>query len=166
MLGMGMLSVQAQTKAERKQARKEKATAIYMETKELIDSGAFIFKGDWANPLGGARISIINNLNSMTLKEGNLKAFLPYFGVAHRSVGYANNRGIEFDVPIKESDYTVTVDDEKQRIRIEFSAKEKNELFNATLTVYSKGRASMTIASSNRTSINYTGTVTALEGEL
>jgi len=162
----GMLTTTAQTRSERKKEREEKKTAAYLETKALVNEGAFVFRGDWANPLGGQRINLINNYNELKLEEGNLKAFLPYFGVVHRLGRYPNNGGgVQFEMPITDSNYVVAMDDEKQRILISFSVENDSEFFNVTMAIYAKGRTFITVASSNRQSIQYNGKILPLTKE-
>ncbi|WP_394748856.1 DUF4251 domain-containing protein [Spongiimicrobium salis] len=162
----GLLGTQAQSRSERKKERKEKKAAAYEETKALVTEGAFFFRGDWAHPLGGQRISLINNYNELKLQEGNLKAFFPYFGVVHRLGRYPNNGGgIQFELPVEESDYAMEIDDEKRRILISFSVENDSEFFNVTMAIYGEGRTFITVASSNRQSIKYNGKILPLPKE-
>ncbi|MEK6153830.1 DUF4251 domain-containing protein [Flavobacteriaceae bacterium 3-367] len=160
MIALGGTVTNAQTKADRKAAKREKAEAAYAEIKDLIDSGSYHFTADWSNPLGSPRINLQLNINHLKIDGGQADILLPYFGVA-RSGGYGIDPGIVFNGEV--SEYSMVHNDKKMRTTIKFTGRNKTEVFNFVLTVYNNGEASVNVNSSFRNSISYNGVLFPLE---
>ncbi len=154
--------VEAQTKEEKKQLKKEAAEKEYKATKDLINSGAYTFIADWATAQQGGRINLLSNPNHLKIDNGNTDAYLPYFGVGHSaSVGFGGNSGIEFKSAPE--NYKIDFNDQKQKITIKFTANNKTESFDIILVVQKGRTANLSISSSARGSISYDGKVSLLE---
>lgn len=160
MITLGGTLANAQNKADRKGSKREKAAAAYGEVKGLIDSGQYHFTADWSNPLGSPRINLQQNINHLKMDGGQADIFLPYFGVA-RSGGYGIDPGIVFNGEV--SEYTAVHNDKKMRTTVKFTGRNKTEVFNFVLKVYSNGDATVHVNSSYRNSISYNGVLFALE---
>ena len=153
-----IIPLHAQSK---KELRKQKDKENYEKIKELINSKNFVFEADWASTQKGRRINLTTNPNYLKVKGDQVIAYMPYFGVAHTAIGYSGDAGIKFeDTP---ENYSVDFNDKKYKVVVKFDARNKNETFNVTMTIFKNGNASMNITSSGRNGINYDGKVEALK---
>jgi len=154
--------VQGQSKADKRQAKEEKAEQEYQKTKALVTSGSFEFEGDWVFPLGGNRISLIGNSNGLKIEKDNVEAFLPYFGVVRAGgVTYGGQGGIRFDGPLK--DYKVIFNDVKRTITLDFDARNDRESFKVVFNITRGGGASVVVTGVYRNSIRYLGDIKPIE---
>lgn len=149
---LSVSGLNAQTKKEKKAAEEK----VFEEVKSLLESMEFTFTADWANPLGGQRINLINNPNSLIFSESLIEADLPYFGVA-QIASYGGNTGIDFKIenPEVEKEFN----ERKEKYLIRFRGKNSTEVLNCILTVFKNKNASLNVQSSNRNSINYDGRI-------
>ncbi|WP_411030763.1 DUF4251 domain-containing protein [Spongiimicrobium sp. 3-5] len=157
LLLVGANTLTAQSKAERKALREEKALKAYEEVKELVASGVFTFVGEWANPISGPRITLIGNPNHLKISEGRVDAYLPYFGVRFTGGGFGESGGVKFMGAPK--NYEVVEDDKKRRIIIKFNAENKQEHYDLILTISGGGNTTISLTSSSRSSITYMGEI-------
>ena len=152
--------VNAQTKAEKKEAKEEKAQNEYETVQALINSNEYIFEADWAMTQKGRRVSLIGNPNYLKINNKDAKAQLPYFGVV-QNASYGGNAGIEFESELTE--YKIKNNDKKKKIVITSKAKNKSEQFELTLTIYHSGSASLYVSSISRNGITYDGKLKQVE---
>jgi len=150
--------VNAQTKAEKKEAKEEKAQNEYEATQALINSNAYVFEATWARTQKGRRINLVGNPNYLKINNNTSKAQLPYFGVV-QSVPYGGDGGISFESEL--SEYKVEKNDKKKKIIITYKAGNTSEQYSLTLTVYHSGSASLFINSISKNGITYDGMVTS-----
>ncbi|MGB5608073.1 DUF4251 domain-containing protein [Eudoraea sp.] len=144
-------SLIAQTKEEKKQKKEDYKNVAYEDTKNLIDSGTYIFNASFVN--GG--MSLATNTNRFIVKEGEVDIDLPFFGSARGDGGYNSNPRIAYKgVPDK---YDVEYIDKKRRSIIKIGIRSSNERHDITLTVGSSGQTTVKVISSSRSSINYSG---------
>lgn len=68
-------AVQAQTKS-----KADKKAAKEQEIKHLIDSGAYTFKANIMNPMGGPQRILTIEYYDIKISPDTIKSFLPYFG--------------------------------------------------------------------------------------
>jgi hypothetical protein len=137
-----------------KLSKNEKKDAQYEQIVALIDGGEFAYTVQSANPAGGKTVQITSSY-TMEAKEGIYKAYLPYFGRAHNA-SYGGDGGIEFDG--EPTDLKINKNADKRTITISFNIKNKNETYDCTL-VTGGGNGTLTIISSNRSTISYYGIV-------
>ena len=112
-------------------------------------------------------IDISSNGNKVTVKGDSIQGYLPFFGDQHFGGGYGGtNGGIEFnDIP---ENYKVVNNDKKHAVEVSFKIKDSkrpNEQYNMTITLYPNNRTYMRVQSSNRSSIDYSGRVSKLDGD-
>lgn len=151
--------ISAQTKKELKAAKKQQE---YEATKKLIDTKQYEFTGEWATSSKGRRINLISNPTYLKVEANLGDAFFPFFGTAFSGAAYpSGDGGIEFKTELE--NYTVTLNDKKQEIGIKFKAKGNNDTFDINIRVFPGGKASITINSTNRSVMNYSGNMKALE---
>ena len=166
----------SQTKSERKQAKKDRIAASYLNTKALITSGKFLFQANSAMPLGndianiglslpggagvfqGNRVNLTGNTNFIRLNKSKADIFLPYFGrVFVPRLSSTGNSGISFKGEIE--DFKVVFNDNKNRLDIKFETHDGKESLDFHLRVNSNGNTTLTLSSSNRQTITYQGVI-------
>lgn len=161
---LGGLAVQstAQTRAEKKQAKKELQQKSFMELKEWFEKGEFEFVAEWANTQKGRRVNLISNPNSLIVRHAVLNADLPYFGVVQ--VGNMSGDGginVEDEPLLQEK---IKYNEKKFRLIYSFEVKtQRGELLNCIFTIQANQTASLSIRSSQRNQITYTGVVRSLD---
>ncbi|MBT8302264.1 MAG: DUF4251 domain-containing protein [Maribacter sp.] len=156
---MGFVTIgNAQSKAERKKEKAEKALAAYNEFKSLVDSGSYIFKADWVTTAKGRSINIQSGNYHLKVEDGKAEGSLPYFGVS-QSAGYGQAAGIAFNADTR--DYKVKYNDKKRRATINMNIDAKDEKLQIIMNA-SAGGSSISVSSSRRNSIRYNGMITKL----
>ncbi|RZN83508.1 MAG: DUF4251 domain-containing protein [Winogradskyella sp.] len=163
----------SQTRAERKQAKKERIENQYSETKALIESGNFKFEAKWAIPLGndisnlglsipggsaifqGGRVDISNNSNMVSIDGNNADVYLPYFGRVFFPKRVSNERGIQYKGEIE--DYTVDYNEKKKIIILKFKANSPGDFLKFIYRINYGGSTTLTVNSTNRQTISYNG---------
>lgn len=151
-----IIPISAQSRAEKKKIKEEKEIEEYAYLKNFIKSNKFDFEADWATTNKGRRINLTGNANYLKIDNKDADIYLPFFGTAHSgSVGFGGNGGIEFKGAIK--NYSVKFNDKKRLVTIKFSAKEKSENFDFSLTLYGNKNANLTVSSNSRSNMSYSG---------
>lgn len=147
--------IDAQSKQEKRQLKKEQIIKNYEATKELINNGIFEFVAIRANPQGGSAIDMITNPNNVTLKEGQSHIYLPYFGVVRSGGGYNTEAGIKYKGEVL--DYEVEFDEKKHKILVKFRVKNKTEQHNFSMHIGSGGATTTIVSSTGKSVISYFG---------
>ena len=146
----------------KKELKAEKKQQEYVSSKELINSKQYEFTGEWATSSKGRRISLISNPTFMKIDNTTADGFFPFFGTGYAGSGYGSGSGgIEFKNELE--DYVVTFNDKKQTASIKFKVKGENDNYNITVKVFAGGNTSITINSNNRSVMDYSGDIKALE---
>ena len=107
-------------------------------------------------------LCMYNNPNYLNFSKKKIKSDLPYFGVAQMS-NYNSPGGIIFE--LEDPEVIKEFNDKKLSIIFKFSAKNGNEAFNCTLTLYKNDTATFSVFSSHRDNISYDGNITFKELE-
>lgn len=144
-----------QTKEEKKEERQEIANAAYTNTKNLIDSGNFVFRADRAFPAGSGSISMVNNPHQVLFKGNNVEVYLPYFGVVRAGGGYNAESVINYDGAMDQ--FSVSHNDKKRRSTIKFKVRSGTERHEFTININKSRYTQMIVTSSARNSISYHG---------
>ncbi|TDU40110.1 uncharacterized protein DUF4251 [Gelidibacter sediminis] len=155
----------------------------YQNLKELVDSRSLVIISNSASPFASAafsrvansnilgpgnnanNIDLTTNANKLTIKGDSISGYLPFFGEQNFGGGYnANKTSIEFDDVPKA--YEVIQDDAKHAVEIRFRIDDKyrnSEHYDMRITLYPNLRSTINVQSTTRSSIEYTGRVSALE---
>ena len=173
------LSSFSQTRKERKAQKKAELEINFNETKSLLESKNFVFKANWAIPLGndvaligqnipgggaifqGGRVDVSSNDNFIKLTDGEADVFMPYFGRVFFPKRNPQENGIEYKGSIDE--YQVEINDKKKSFVVKFSANPSDDFLRFIVKISADGYASVSINSTNRQSITYNGYITPLE---
>ena len=145
----------AQSKAEKRSLKEEKANLEYNSIKELVETGNFVFEAGRTIPLGGQSISLTTNANQLKIQDGEADIFLPYFGVGRGGGGYNHEPGIKYKGMVRH--YKTAFKDENRKIIIKFDIKNGSETQNFVCTVGRRGNTSVLVRSSGRSTITYGG---------
>ncbi|MGJ8592922.1 MAG: DUF4251 domain-containing protein [Aquaticitalea sp.] len=111
-------------------------------------------------------IDISGNSNHLTIKGDSIKGFFPYFGEVHCSSVYpgSTHQGIQFnEIPKK---YQTVINANKRSVDINFEINDQyrsNEQYDVTITLFPNLKSTVQIRSSNRSFIEYVGTVSPLK---
>jgi len=145
-------TISAQSKKEKKEAEGLKQ---FNEMKDIIESGEFEFMADWATTARG-RISLTSNVNFLKFSKDSINIYLPYFGSSSSGgATMTGDGGIVYSGP--KTKYKMSVNDKKQKINIAFTASDKNDTFDFSLTIFKGGNTNINVNSNYRTSIKYDG---------
>jgi hypothetical protein len=152
-----MFSVVATNAQEEKKSRKERKAEreanLVEQTKKLVAAEAWQFDATNMLPSSGRSRSLTTSYN-VVLKDSNVDSYLPFMGVAHSAPYGGSDSPMIFEAPVE--DYSVK-DGKKGGYIIKFTAKNKNDIINYTFNVSSNGSTSLSVNSTNRQHISYTG---------
>lgn len=158
----------------------------YSQLKALVQSKQLKIHSNFARPMAttafmqvantgilgpgnsAANIDITSNSNLLKIENDSITGYFPFFGEQRFAGSYpnSNNQGIEFKGILK--DYKVTENDAKHSVTINFKMNDQhraNEQYNVFVTVFPNKRSSIQINSTNRTSIEYSGSWQQLTAE-
>lgn len=142
---MGIPTLSAQSKREKKEQRKE-------AVKKQIVSENYKISVRTASPMRG-RLIPLNSSYSLEIKNDSIISYLPYYGRAY-SIPYGGGSGLNFSAPLKE--YTMDMD-KKGNAVIHFSARTPEDKYEYRVKVFSNGTASIDVDMQNRQSISFQG---------
>lgn len=128
---------------------------------EAVADTVYKVEVDWMYPMSHGGISL-NDLYSITVMKDSLVSRLPYFGRAY-SVPYGGGNGLMFEAGIKEYGCG---EGRNGRKEISFSADSGEDHVKFHLTVFPDGSASISVISSNRQPISYSGRLTKIDENL
>lgn len=149
--------------------------------KKLVDSKSFYIESDWAYPQvtaamsqvlnsplmrpgsGAGGVNLIGNSNFLKVEGDSVTSYLPYFGERRMGGQYGGtDSAIEFKGLVE--DYEVK-ENKHSGFTIKFDAKSKNEGFSVIIDLFPNNKSSMTLNGNTRTTIQYTGEVSAKKEE-
>jgi hypothetical protein len=157
-LCFSMLIGFAQEKTKQ-QIKEEQKLIKQKEIAALVDSKEFEFVAVMAYPQGTRNIDMTTNPNFLRFKKDSIHSEMPYFGRAYGGVAYGGRGGLDFKGLIR--DYSISKG--KKNYIIKAEVKDTSDSYTIILTVFFEGNASLSINSSNRSSISYSGRIEKLE---
>ncbi|MUP45718.1 DUF4251 domain-containing protein [Gramella sp. BOM4] len=125
--------------------------------KELIESRQFLIENDWATPIQGQQINLLNNPNEIRFSGDSVYVDLPYYGIRHAGGGYQRDGGMNY-VGIAEN-LKIEENSKKERIDLSFEGTQNGENLDFFIRIFLSGKANTNVNSSQRSSINYLGKV-------
>jgi len=150
---LGVLIAIAGILPARAQGDKEAAT------KQLVESGRYVFIPQSALPLSGHVRQLTPDYNLVVTKD-TLEAYLPYFGRAYSAPVNTTDGGIQFVSTSFE--YTATPR-KKSGWDISIKPKDYREVQQMQLSVSETGYASLQVISTNRQAISFNGYITEVK---
>lgn len=139
----------------------EKKEREFETIRSLVESNRFKVEVDRALTSGGRNVDLFSNKGYIEVNDSIAKGFLPFFGRAY-SVPYGKGGGIEFDNRITEKQLTLPVRKKRKILIYNFTVKGENDTFRITLHISSKGSCSVSVVSSQRSTIHYNGQIQPL----
>jgi hypothetical protein len=143
----------------KKQLKEEKKLEKQKQTDDLISSKEFVFIARYANPMGMRSVNLTSNPNFVKFHPDLIDSYMPYFGRAYNAVGYGTDTGLKF----KGKPEKFTVGKTKKNYEIDIEVKGESDSYKLYLQVGFEGSASLSITGNNRSSISYTGEISAPE---
>ena len=158
----------------------------YSDLKALVQSKKLQIQSNFGRPLATAafmqvansgilgpgstatNIDITSNSNRFTIDGDSISGYFPFFGEQRFGGSYpgSTQQGIEFNgIP---KDYSVTENDAKQTVTISFKISDKyrsTENYNVSVTLFRSKKSNIQVNSTNRTSIEYSGSWQQLKAE-
>ena len=156
--GISLNAVQAQTRKEKKQEKRDKEFAAI---DSLIESKTYRFDARKANPSGGQQVDLTTHSADLIINNDSVESYLPFFGRAYNIAYGTSDSGIKFET--LHSEYTLKKDTVKRTIDVSFSAKTEYDTYEFYLSVTSGGSATLGVISVNRAFISFNGTIEPLK---
>lgn len=153
----------AQSRAEKKAAKRAQKEKSYAELKTFFEKGDFKFVAEWADTQKGRRINLLSNPNSFEQKDNKINASLPYFGVVQVAT-MSGDSGIQVEDQSPEKQ-EVKFNDKKYRIiyRFNVNTSRGNEVLSCIFTIQENKDATLSVRSTQRNQISYTGAISPLD---
>lgn len=149
---------------------------------EMIDQKSFEIVSEWAMPMmtnsinsignaglfppgsAGSRITLIGNPNYLRVFGDSVSAYLPYYGERQMGGGYnSTTTAIKFKgIP---KDFEITKDGKDNSYDVSFEINDKMENYNVNLKLFRNLTGSISVNSSQRFQIRYSGDVAAIAEE-
>lgn len=120
----------------------------------LISSQNYVFKAEFATPMGGRQILITGPYDLQVTKE-SVVSNLPFFGVSQRPPMGSEESGIKFT----STDFTHLVQEKKNGWHIQIKPNDNREVRMLNLRVTASGRATLQVSSNYKQSISYSGQI-------
>ncbi len=142
----------------RKESKEEHKIEVQKRIDSLINSKVFVFVASMAYPQGNKAMNLTTNINFIKFSPELIVSELPFYGRAY-NVAYGGDGGMKFQG--KPEEYTVVK--RKKDYLIKAVVKGNNDSYQIFLTVSFEGSSSLSINSNNRSSISYSGDISAPE---
>jgi hypothetical protein len=143
----------------KKELKEESKLEQMKQVDLMVNAKEFVFVARTANPMGTRAIDLTTNTNYVKFQPELIDSYMPYYGKAYSGVGYGGDTGLKFTG--KPEGFTVVKN--KKNYQIDVSVKGETDIFRISLQVFFEGNASMSITSNNRSTISYTGEISAPE---
>lgn len=148
---------------ERRQEREEEIAQGYEEMKELAFSGSYRFEATHVYPGSGYHAADVTGQNYfLSVHYYDVKAYLPFYGQQYM-VDTQRTTGIKIDSKLE--NIMIEESDSRNRVLVRFTVPGEADNYLISLDIGPSGNANLTISSSRRSTISYTGKVTPLEIE-
>ncbi|MFO7851802.1 MAG: DUF4251 domain-containing protein [Bacteroidota bacterium] len=148
---------------ERRQEREEEIAQGYEEMKELAFSGSYRFEANHVYPGSGYRTADVTGQNYfLSVHYYDVKAYLPFYGQQYM-VDTRRTTGIKIDSKLE--NIMIEESDSRNRVLVRFTVPGEADNYLVSLDIGPSGNANLTISSSRRSTISYTGKVTPLKHE-
>lgn len=148
-------------------AAQKKALSEMMEDKSYEITSKLAFPTDGIVTLANtgllprdsnpSSINLLNTSNYIMKNGDSIRLDLPYFGVRRMGAGYGDKNSIVLEgVP---STYKTTYNEKKQRYKIFFRMRKKQEIFNVTVYLFPNLTSDVRVVSTHRSPISYRGSI-------
>lgn len=152
-------SVYGQEKTK-KELKAERELKKQKEIEALIDGKNFVFEAQKVTPQGGRLINLDYRTYFLKFNTENTTCDLPFFGRGY-NIGYGSDGGIKFEGKPED----IKVSERKNGWNLKTVVKGENDVYTLTFSIFTNGKASLTVISNNRASISYDGEISAPKTE-
>ena len=157
-------------------AKKPLSAEAWDNLESTVTNRDFQFRAQWAEPLQTGsmnqianaglippgsnvnRIDLTGTANYLKMKGDHVEMQLPYYGERQINQTYGRAQGMEYEGTA--TDIRTVKNEKKNYYDLEFNLKNQTELLQCSLRVFSGRRTILTIYSSQRNMIRYTGRIT------
>jgi hypothetical protein len=143
----------------KKELKEERKLEEMKQVDTMVNAKEFVFVARTANPMGMRPVDLTTNPNFVKFQPELIDSYMPFFGQAYSGVGYGGDTGLKF----KGKPEVFTIVKNKKNYQIDASVKGETDFFRISLQVSFEGSASLSITSNNRSTISYTGEISAPE---
>jgi hypothetical protein len=147
---------QEKSKQELKEERKIERQK---QTEALINTGEFVFIAETAFPIGQRSVDLTTRTYYVKFHPDRIESELPFYGRAYSGAGYGGDTGLKFEGTPEENTVTKT----KKEYQIDAIVNGDNDTYRISLSVGFEGSATLSVISNNRSSISYSGEISAPE---
>lgn len=123
--------------------------------KDLVESQSYVFKAQTALPLGG-RVRNLTSDYDLRVSKAEIKSYLPYYGRAYSAPMDPTKNVLEFSS--KDFSYTMTPG-KKDGWTVTIKPNDYRDVQQMTLTISSKGYATLQVTSRDRQAISFNGVI-------
>ncbi len=154
-LGLFLMVIFLGSSGNAQESKKERKARQQLEMAQLIHSGKFRFVARSAQ----SELGNFDNLGAnydMVFDSLHIKAFLPYYGRAY-SVPYGGSEGVKFDLTAQKMEKNWN--EKKKLFSLSAELSDSNDSYSIFLTTGLNGYADIKITFTNRSWIDYYGTI-------
>ena len=149
---------QESKKLSRKEKKAAREAELIEQTKTVLESKAYVFSATQVIPTGMRSKSLTSSYDAV-IKNDTIVCYLPYFGKAH-TASYGSNRSpMDFTQPIEDYKFEKT----KKGYEISFEASNNSDRLKFFFQISETGSTSLSVNSTNRSSISYYGDIVKIE---
>lgn len=149
-------TITSQESISKKDKKKTKKEQAFNELKPILEKLNFEFIATKANPQSGRQVDLSSHTAFLKIIGDSTEIELPYYGRVF-SVAYGGSGGIKGSGKYKE--YSLSENNKKLNYIIKFSAKCEDGNYNFILSISHSGSATLSLTSSQRSSISYYGNI-------
>ena len=152
----------ANAQETKKQTRKEKKAAreamLIEQTKTVLENKVYVFEATQVIP-STMRSRTLTSSYNVQIKNDTITCYLPYFGKAHTAAYGSSQSPMDFIQPIENYKFEKT----KKGYEVKFETSNNNDRLNFFFRIADTGSASLSVNSTNRSSISYHGDIVKVE---
>jgi len=153
--GISLGFAQEKSKKEKKE---EKKIEMQKQVEQWVNAKSFVFNAKSAMPVGSGTINISSGSYNVKFLPDTIESYLPFYGQAYGGIGYGGDDGLKFAGKPE----SFTVEQGKKNIKVKAVVKGERDTFTISLSVTYSGSASLTVNSTNRSTISFNGDITGI----
>lgn len=133
---------------------------IFAEISHSVQNKKYTMEFNYVTPMTFTPHFLTSNY-SVQVDGDSLRSFLPFFGRAYRADTYGDNKSpLCFDGPIL---YYTVDKKKKKKLRVELKTQHHSDYLTYYIEIFEDGKVSLSVTSSNRETINFSGNLVRKE---
>ncbi|MDN3723563.1 DUF4251 domain-containing protein [Aequorivita sp. SDUM287046] len=145
----------------KKQQKAERKAELNKEIAQLIDSREYAFVANTVLPLSLPPINLNPGSADVIFGPEMVTSNLPFFGVAYSGADLSHDQGMAFSG----APTNYKIKNRKKTYDIEMDIKTDNDSYSLSLSVGLDGNALLTISSTHRSDVSYSGNIARIRKE-